>query len=97
MHPNVVDLSLFDDNEERLIDGDYQVLEGYTQCTKRTHGHLINLGDIKRNQLMSSCISDQRSLQVNDLDEEHVQTNNNLGAPRATVGIQHHSIHMIHC
>ena len=41
MHPNAVDFSLFDDNEEILIDGDYQVLEGYAQRTERTHVHLI--------------------------------------------------------
>ena len=30
MPPNAVDISIFDDNEERLIDGDYQVPEEYT-------------------------------------------------------------------
>ena len=58
----------------------------YTQCTEHTHGHVINLGDIKRNQIISARISDQGSLLVNDFDEEHVQTNTNLGAPRATAG-----------
>ena len=69
MHPNAVGISLFDEDEERLIDGDYQVLEGDTQRIERTHVHLIDLGDIKRNQIISARISDQRSLLVNDFDE----------------------------
>ena len=86
MNPNAVEFSLLDDNKEIFIDGDYQVLEGHTQRTECTHVHLINLGDIKRNQIISAHISDQRSLLVNDFDEEHVQTNTNSGAPRATEG-----------
>ena len=69
MHPNTVDFSLFDDNEEILIEGNYQILEGYTQRIEHTHVHLINLRDIKCNQIISARISDQRSLLVNDFDE----------------------------
>ena len=60
MNPNAVEFSLLDDNKEIFIDGDYQVLEGYTQRTERTHVHLIDISDIKHNQIISARISNQR-------------------------------------
>ena len=61
-HPNAVNLSHFDTDEERHIDGDYRMLEGYTQRTRHTHGHFTDLGNIKDSQVISARISDQNSL-----------------------------------
>ena len=41
--PNAIDCSLFHDEDERLIDCDYRVKEGYAQNIKHTHGHLTGL------------------------------------------------------
>ena len=72
MHPNDVGLSLFDNDIERLIDGDYRIMEGYTQQTERAHEYSIDLGNIRHNQIISARISDQSSLLATDADGEHI-------------------------
>ena len=58
-------------------------MEGYTQRTERTHEYLIDLRNIRHNQIIWARISDQSSLLATDTDGEHVQAKTSLGASRA--------------
>jgi len=80
-HPNAVDLSLFDDDDERVIDDDYYMMEGYTQRSERTHVHLTDLSEIKRNQVISARISNESSLLL-PTGEESIQTSAGGNASR---------------
>lgn len=70
--PNAVDFSLFDDDDDRLIDTDYHGSEGYARATERTNGHLIDLGKLEKSQLISARISETSSLFADQ--EEPVMT-----------------------
>ena len=68
-NPNAIDFSLFDDNDERSIDDDYHVLEGYLQRTEQSSNHFINCGDVHENHIISARLTEQGSMLSHDVVE----------------------------
>ena len=45
-----ITLAHFDEDDERLIDDDYCILEGYNENTQRTNNHLVLRADVNHDQ-----------------------------------------------
>ena len=65
-NPNAIDFSQFDLDDERDIDQDYHILEGFTKYSKRTHQHLMETEDLTKEKLISARISNHSSLLASD-------------------------------
>ena len=65
--------SLFDDDNERMIDNACYMMDGYTQRSERTHVHLAYLSEIKHSQMISARISNESILLLAN-GEESIQT-----------------------
>ena len=77
-HLNAIPLSMFDDNEERMIDGDYCIMEGYSQTSLRSHDHLLKAGDVNPSHIISARVANNDSLLSSVGSDVDLMTSSNV-------------------
>ena len=82
-HPNAIPLSMFDDNEERIIDDDYCIMEGYAQTSLRSHDRLLQAGDVNPSHIISARVANNDSLLSSDAGNVTSMSSPNVHEPAA--------------
>ena len=74
---NATDLALYDEDEERQIDDDYQTLTNFSQRTRRTNDYLIDPSTMKRSHLIPARLDAKKaSLLASETDETNTTLQN---------------------